>query len=95
MFGVNRGWWKPENDLDKFGFVGMLPVSRVEQSHVDAVASYATGSRFSTLHAANHAAEDEWRWKKDRDAFVIEVQKQNAKNEAEGLAKEERYRTRS
>lgn len=94
VFGVNREWWQPERDLDKFSFVGTLPVSRKEQSFVDAIAGYAPGSRFSTLHAANHAAEGEWRWANDREAFVIEVEKKNAKNEAERAAKEERYRTR-
>ena len=94
VFGVNREWWKPESDLDEFRFVGTQPVSRTEQSFVDAIAGYAPGSRFSTLRAANHAAEGEWRWANDREAFVIEVEKKNAKNEAERAAKEERYRTR-
>ena len=94
VFGVNRDWWKPDSDLDEFRFVGMQPVSRKDRSFVDAVTGYAPGSRFSTLHAANHAAEGEWRWMNDRDAFVMEVEKQNAKNEAERAAKDERYRTR-
>lgn len=94
IFGVNRNWWKPQSDLDEFNFAGTLPVSRAEQSHVDAVASYAPGSRFSTLRAANHAAEGEWRWANDREAFLVEAEKNNAKNEAERAAKEERYRTR-
>ena len=94
MFGVNRDWWKPEIDLDEFRFAGEKTVSRAEQSFADAVAGYAPGSRYSTLHAANHAAEGEWRWNNDRDAFVVEVEKQNAKNEAERAAKEKRYRIR-
>jgi hypothetical protein len=94
VFGVNREWWRPESDLDRFSFVGTLPVSRAEQPFVDAIGSYAPGSRFSTLRAANHAAEGEWRWANDRDAFVIEVEKKNAKNAAERKAQEERYRTR-
>jgi len=94
VFGVNRDWWKPEIDLDEFRFAGEKTVSRAEQSFADAVAGYAPGSRYSTLHAANHAAEGEWRWNNDRDAFVVEVEKQNAKNEAERAAKEKRYRIR-
>lgn len=94
VFGVNREWWKPESDLDEFRFVGAQAVSRVEQSFVDAIAGYAPGSRFSTLHAANHAAEGEWRWANDREAFIIEVEQKSAKNEAERAAKEERYRNR-
>ncbi|OQW46161.1 MAG: hypothetical protein A4S16_11610 [Proteobacteria bacterium SG_bin6] len=46
------------------------------------------------MFAANHAAEGEWRWSNDREDVVIEVEKKNAKNEAERAAKEERYRTR-
>jgi len=46
------------------------------------------------LFAANHAAEGEWRWANDRECVIIEVEKENAKNEAERAAKEERYRTR-
>jgi len=94
VFGVNREWWKPESDLDEFGFVGTLTVSRAEHSFVDAIAGYAPGSRFSKLHAANHAAEGEWRWSNDRDAFVLEAEKKNAKDEAERAAQEERYRNR-
>lgn len=94
VFGVIREWWKPLSDLDKFKFVGMQPVTRAEQSFFDAIVGHAPGSRVATLFAANYAAEGEWRWSSDRDHFVIEVEKKNAKNEAERAAKEERYRTR-
>ncbi|UYY76079.1 hypothetical protein [Sphingomonas sp. R1] len=94
VFGVNREWWKPETDLNKFSFVGALPVGRSEQQHVEAVVSYAPGSRFSTLSAANHAAEGEWRWANDRESFLIEAEKKKAKTEGERAAKEKRYRTR-
>lgn len=94
VFGVIREWWQPETALDKFNYVGTAPVPRAVQPFVDAIAGYAPGSRFSTLHAANHAAEGEWRWANDRDAFIVEVEKEKARNEAERAAKEERYRTR-
>ncbi len=94
VFGVIREWWKPMSDLDEFKFVGTQPVSRTERSFYDAIVGHAPGSRTSTLFAANHAAEGEWRWSNDREDVVIEVEKKNAKNEAERAAKEERYRTR-
>ncbi len=94
VFGVIREWWEPMRDLDEFTFVGSQPVSRMETSFFDAIVSYAPGSRTSTLFAANQAAEGEWRWSNDREDVVIEVEKWNAKNEAERVAKEERCRTR-
>jgi hypothetical protein len=94
VFGVNREWWKPANDLDELRFVGMLAVSSTERSFAAAIAGFAVGSRFSTIHAANHAAEGEWRWSNDRDTFISEIEQKKAKDEAERAAKEERYRNR-
>lgn len=94
IFGVNRGWWQPEDELDEFRFVGMQAVSSTERSFADAIAGFAVGTRFSTINAANHAAEGEWRWSNDREAFIRESELKAAKNEAERVAKEERYRTR-
>ena len=94
VFGVIREWWKSGNDLDDFKFVGTQPVSRVERSFFDAFVGRAPGSVTSTLYGANYTAEGEWRWSNDRDNLIIEVEKRNAKYEAERAAKEERYRTR-
>jgi hypothetical protein len=94
VFGVNRDWWQPSNDLEDFRFVGMQAVSDTKLSFADAIACFAAGSRFSAINAANYAAEGEWRWSNDRESFVKEDQLKAAKNEAERAAKEERYRTR-
>ena len=94
VFGVNRDWWKPESDLDEFRFVETQTVSRAEQSFVNAIAGYAPGSRFSTLRAADHAAEGEWRWSNDRNALVTEVERKKAKSESERAAEKERYLNR-
>ncbi|GEM_PF-882486 len=94
VFGVLHDWWRREGDLDEFRFVGIQAVSRGEQQFAHEIATYAAGSRFSTLRAANHAAEGEWRWANDREAFIIENEKKDAKNAADRAAKEERYRTR-
>jgi hypothetical protein len=94
VFGVIREWWKPASELDELRYVGTMPVSRAERTFFDAIVDHAPGSWTSTLLAANHAAEGEWRWSNDREALVLEVEKRNAKNEAERVAKEERYRSR-
>lgn len=94
VFGVVRDWWTPHKDLDQFEFVGVLPVSRAEQSLFSAFVNHAPGSTTATLHYANHAAEGEWRWFNDRENVVMEIDKRNAKYEAERIAKEERYRSR-
>lgn len=94
VFGVNRDWWMPENDLAEFNYVCLAPVSRSELSYVGLITSYAPGSCHSTLRAADYAAEGEWRWAHDREAFTIEAERKNAKVEAERAAKHERYRSR-
>ncbi|MBU2166429.1 MAG: hypothetical protein KKF88_01170 [Alphaproteobacteria bacterium] len=94
VFGVNREWWTPASDLDEFRFVGTLTASAAERAFADAIAGFAIGSRFSTLHAADYTAEGEWRWSNDRDAFVSEMEQKKAKNEAERATKEDRYRNR-
>jgi hypothetical protein len=94
VFGVIREWWTPLTELDQFEFVGVQPLSRAEQSFFSGIMNHAPGSRTATLHYANHAAEGEWRWFNDRASVIIEVDKRNAKNEAERRAKEERYRSR-
>jgi hypothetical protein len=52
------------------------------------------GCWYSTLKAANAAAEGEWRWEHDREALLAESEKVKAKAAADRAAKEERYRTR-
>lgn len=94
IFGVVHEWWKPERDLDAFSFVGTLPVSELEQSHVEAIAGSVPGVKFSGLHAVNHAAEGEWRWANDRDALMIEIEAEDAKTQAQRATKDERYRNR-
>lgn len=94
VFGVNREWWKPADDLDELRFVGTLAVSSAERSFAAAIADIAAGSRFSTIHAVDYTAEGEWRWSNDRDTFITESEQEKAKDEAERFAKEERYRNR-
>ena len=94
VFGVTREWWQPDKDLEDFRFVGIQGISSTERSFADAIAHFAVGSRFATINSASHAAEGEWRWSNDRQAFVEEDELKTAKNEAEGAAKAERYRTR-
>jgi len=94
IFGVNRGFWQPETDLESLRYVGTLSVTAAERLHADAIARLAAGTRLARLTFANYAAEGEWRWSNDREALVAEHGRQEARNAAERAAKEERYRTR-
>jgi hypothetical protein len=94
IFGVNRGWWQPTDDLEELQFVGTQALSVKERSYADSVVRGEIGTRFSTLHGANYAAEGEWRWSNDRAALVLEAERKKAKEDVERVAKEERYRAR-
>lgn len=94
VFGVNREWWQPDDDLEELRFVGTQAVSAAERSLAHAIASFAVGTRMSTINAANFAAEGEWRWANDRQSFLMEAERQRANIEAERAAKKERYRNR-
>ena len=93
-FGTNREWWNPEEVLEELRYVGFQALSSSERSYANAIARFEPGTSFATIRHANYAAEGEWRWLNDRDAFVKEAEQKEAKNEAERKAKEERYRTR-
>lgn len=94
QFGVNRDWWQLEQDLDEISFVGTLSVSAADKAIANAISNFEVGTSRSTLHHADYTAEGEWRWANDRDAFVAEIELRDAKNAAERVAKEERYRSR-
>ena len=93
-FGTGREWWNPDESLEELRFVGSQALSSVEQSYANAIVRFEVGTRFATIHHVNYAAEGEWRWANDRDAFIKEAERNKAKNEAERKAQEERYRTR-
>lgn len=94
VFGVNRQWWHPDTDLEELRYVGVHALSSTERSFAAKIASFAVGMRFGTIHAANHAAEGEWRWSNDRQAFVKEHELRTAKANAQRATQEERYRSR-
>ena len=94
VFGINRDWWTPDEDLEDLRFVGVQALSAAERSFADAIARGAVGTCYSTVHAADYSAEGEWRWANDREALVAEGELHQAKEEAERAAREERYRTR-
>ncbi len=94
IFGVNREFWRPEEELAEVRFVGVQPVTAEEADHAEAIARFAPGSRFGALTHANYGAEGEWRWSREREALVAEAALQEAKSAAERAARDERYRTR-
>lgn len=93
VFGVNADWWDIA-ELRHVVLLGRTEVSLTEAGLVAPETGYKLGLRYSTIHAANYAAEGEWRWHNDRSAFSEEVELKRAKEEAERAAREERYRTR-
>jgi hypothetical protein len=94
VFGVNRDWWTPAELLEDLQFVGTQALSLTERSYADSIARLDVGTSFATIHRADYAAEGEWRWSNDREAFVAEAERKRVKSEAERKAKEERYRNR-
>lgn len=92
-FGVSLDWWKPA-DLTDMMLLGNRKLSLNEKTLGDRIIGFNVGCRYSTLNAANHAAEGEWRWEHDREALLVESEKVEAKAAADRAAKEERYRTR-
>jgi hypothetical protein len=92
-FGVNADWWTP-SDLDSVSLLGSGILSPEEEAIGAKIIGFGLGCSYSALRYVNHAAEGEWRWEHDRDAFMVESEKCKAKAAAERAAKEERYRTR-
>lgn len=91
--GVNAEWWATDS-LQDVVLLGNDRLSTDEKIIADKYARRALRISYSTLHFANYAAEGEWRWAHDHDAFVAEYELKKAKQEAERAAKEERYRIR-
>jgi hypothetical protein len=92
-FGISADWWLP-SDLDSVSLLGSGRLSPEEKAIGAKIIGLGIGCAYSPLRYANHAAEGEWRWKHDRDAFMVESEKSQAKAAAERAAEEERYRTR-
>lgn len=94
VFGVGREQWKPDKELDDWTLIGTQAVAPEEQDIVQAIYRYAAGSTYSGTWRANFAAEGEWRWSNDHEAFVAEQDKLEILQKAERAAREERYRNR-
>lgn len=92
-YGVNTEVWAL-SDLDNVSLLGVKKLSRDDESLGTKILDYSVGCSYSTLRAANYAAEGEWRWEHDHDAFVVESLKIKEKADSERTAKQERYQTR-
>lgn len=93
-FGVLHEWWQLENDLNQVAFLGLVNLSMAEKERARATLQHEVGSRTAGLRFANYAAEGEFRWQHDREAFEAEAVLARAKAESQRVAKEERYRNR-
>ena len=94
IFGVNRKWFEPEEDLLNVKFLGRAELSNSERLFADRVAQMDVGVSYSGLNFVNSAAEGEWRWQNDRIALEEERSKHMLKVEIERKAVEERYSKR-
>lgn len=94
VFGIGRLDWAEGIEIDLPVPVGLASVSAEEEARAKAVIDCAPGTRIATLRHAISCAEAEWRWANDRQAFLSEVARQEAKETAERTAREERYRAR-
>jgi hypothetical protein len=93
VFGVNvEGWRRP--NLSDLTLAGNTPVSSGEAALAISIMNFEPGSCFSALSGANHAAEGEWRWAHDRQAFSEENERRRKKADEERAIQQERYRTR-
>jgi hypothetical protein len=93
VWSVNADWWDL-SDLEAMTSLGTIPVSVTERRLVSNIFDYVPGSVFSTLKTVNYAAEGEWRWANDRDAFIAEHEQKKAQEAAKRAAQEERYKNR-
>jgi hypothetical protein len=93
VFGVIADGWSPSG-LNELTLLGELKVSSEEKSLAIQILSRAAGSRTAGMWAANYAAEGEWRWTHDREAFSEEVERKKIKIEQERAAQEQRYKNR-
>jgi hypothetical protein len=93
IFGTHTQWWDV-TDFEDLAVVGFQAPSAHETNEVSKIFDHVVGSRTASTKFTNYAAEGEWRWKNDRAAFEDEKLRNDAKNEADRKAKEERYKNR-
>lgn len=84
----------PNDELGECFFLGSESVSRKESGLAQLIINGGVGARYANLRYASSAAEGEWRWQHDRNAFEDEHERGAQKAAAERAAKQERYRTR-
>jgi hypothetical protein len=93
VFGMQTVWWTL-SDLNEMTFLGGLHLSAEELQLASNIFNRVPGSRYATILRANSAAEGEWRWANDREAFVAEQRRVSAKLAADLAAREERRKNR-
>jgi hypothetical protein len=93
VFGLNVEWWT-SSALDEMTLLGEVPPTQEQLEFSSRIFNLAGGTVLATIHAANDAAEGEWRWDNDREALVAEQQRIDAAQAAKKAAQEERYRNR-
>lgn len=93
VFAINRKWWSP-TQLKNLQFIGAVKVTDDEAHVAELAMSFAPGTTIAPPVAANHAAEGEWRWANDREAYLAESEEENKKVDQAQAAAKKRYRER-
>lgn len=93
LFGLNANWWDPTELLDQ-SLLGTAHVSPEEAEAAHRILHVRLGCQYTVLSVAAGAAEAEWRWVHDREAYVAEVERRGAELEADRIAREDRFQTR-
>ncbi len=93
VLGVNAAEWRHPNLAD-LTLIGNTAVSSEEAALAIDTMSFRPGTRFSALSSANYAAEGEWRWTHDRQAYSEEYEQRSKKQSEERAIEQERYRSR-
>lgn len=94
VFAVVRASWRPESALEALALLGRQRLSAAEREQAEAIRANPGRVGFAVLGTADVIAETEWRWANDRDALIAESDAQDASEEADRAAREERYNTR-
>ncbi len=88
-FGFTAQWWDPA-ELPDQTLLGRSEVSTTEAEAAHRILNVMEGCTYAPLSHAAKIADGEWRWANDREAFVAEVEGQQAAIRAGA----ERQRTR-
>lgn len=93
VFGISARWWNT-SELEEMSLLGSMPLRTEEMKLASDIFDLRSGSSFTIMRYASAAAEGEWRWANDREAFVAEQQRLNEQLAVKLAAQRERHENR-